>query len=145
VRKKQNVDFEAVLRAHMQRGAGDTTHYLDTRNGAVITVSRTSPHHVLELVAARRRQGMQTLLTIPHAGEQDEAEDWGAFLQTIRDAKLRRQLQFAWETHDADVYQGCLWEDFPSEHKRWMAFQAQRVKSRLRFWLEAQGLGFLEK
>jgi len=137
--KGKKADFKAVLRAHMQQGSGDTTHYLDTQTGTVITVSRSSPDHVLELVSARRRQGMQTLLKIHRANEQDEAEDWRAFLETIRDTKLRRKLQFAWTTHDVEVYQGCLWDDFPSEYKRWMAFRAQKIENRLKNWLKENG------
>ncbi|MGV8125484.1 MAG: UPF0158 family protein [Candidatus Xenobiia bacterium LiM19] len=120
----------------MQQGAGDTTHYLDTQTGTVITVSRTSPDHILELIAARRRQGDQTLLKIHRVNEQDEAEDWRAFLETIRDTKLRKKLQFAWATRDVEVHQGCLWDDFPSEYKRWMAFRTQKIENRLNVWLE---------
>jgi len=69
----------------LQQGAGDTTHYLDTQTGTVITMSLTSPDYILELVAARRRQEDQTLLKVHRAGEQDEAEDWQDFLETIRD------------------------------------------------------------
>jgi hypothetical protein len=72
-------------------------------------------------------------------GEQDEAEDWHAFLETVRDTKLLKQLHFAWVTHDVEVYQGCLWDDFPSEYKRWMAFRERKIENRLKIWLEGNG------
>jgi hypothetical protein len=77
-------------------------------------------------------------LRIPRADSQEAYDDRVAFVQTVRDAQIRAQLQHALQGRGAFSRFKAALGSYPDERARWFHFEGERIHQRVLEWLEAE-------
>ncbi|MHB2020579.1 MAG: UPF0158 family protein [Candidatus Xenobia bacterium] len=135
----KKIDFNAVLTAHKDP-SGKVVYYLDTRTGAVVALSPTTPMAQLVKMKERMKSDPDSLLKIPHVTQEETYADMDAFIAHTPDKKLQERLKVAKSgggtlRNFLDVLMA-----YPKQEGEWKAFREQKVQGRLKDWLRNLGL-----
>ncbi|HEY3999688.1 MAG TPA: UPF0158 family protein [Candidatus Xenobia bacterium] len=136
----KKVDFKAVLEAHKDT-AGKNVYYLDTKSGAVVNLSPTSPMSQLAAFKQRLAKEPDVLLKVPHITAEENYGDMDAFIKVIVDKKLQDRLRTA-QSGGGTLrnFLDALESGHPRERDQWKLFRDQRVSGRLKNWLKENGI-----
>jgi hypothetical protein len=77
-------------------------------------------------------------VSIPRSDSQEAYDDRASFVQTVRDAQIRAQLQDALQGKGAFGRFKVVLGRYPNERERWFRFEDERIHQRVLEWLEAE-------
>ncbi len=79
-------------------------------------------------------------LSIPRPDSQEAYDDRVAFVQTVRDAQIRAQLQDALQGKGAFGRFKAVLGTYSDERERWFRFEDERIHQRVLEWLDEEGI-----
>jgi len=95
--------------------------------------------------AARVEAGYNTrCIPIPSARSYEGYNEMVAFIDTVSDRNLQRNLQRAISGRGAFRYFKDVLSDYPKARQRWFEFQSGRMRQRVLDWLEENGIELIE-
>lgn len=80
------------------------------------------------------------VVAIPNIESHEAYRDMERFIATIKDARLYDQLSYAIQGRGAFGRFKDVLAEYPAERERWFAFKDNRLKERIRDWLEEYGI-----
>jgi hypothetical protein len=79
-------------------------------------------------------------IAVPSESSQEGYRDMEAFIDTVRNPRLRIRLECAIGGRGAFRYFKDVLLDYPIERERWFTFKQERLQQRIREWLEYEGI-----
>lgn len=155
--RRLTIDFEALARGMAKQGSDEYDYYLDTHTGRVMRIS-TDVWNALEegqTIAGSLNAWQQEELheaqavfsdthgryiPIPEDLEWDVEDIMAEFVDTVRDADLRRKLTSAMEGRNAVRRFKDVLAHYPAEQQRWGNVQHQSQQEHAEEWLEGEGI-----
>lgn len=81
-----------------------------------------------------------TIIAIPSDSSSDGYSEMVAFIDTVRNPRLRERLERAISGRGAFRYFKDVLLDYPAERERWFQFKRERLQQRITEWLEEHGI-----
>ncbi|MDA8216493.1 MAG: UPF0158 family protein [Dehalococcoidales bacterium] len=79
-------------------------------------------------------------IRVPRDETSEAYSDREAFIDTVSDQLLRRQLERAIHGRGAFRYFRDVLADYPAEQQRWYAFKEAQLRERILEWLDDEGI-----
>jgi hypothetical protein len=139
--KKLRIALEELRQAFDGR-SGEYSWVLDTETDGVLLLAEDAelPLSIAEIEEDQTGRFLGIDPEDPHEGYRDMEE----FIPTVADSRRRELLHVAIAGKGAFRRFKDVLIQAPQERERWFRFQEERVKSRLRAWLAANGIEALE-
>ena len=84
-------------------------------------------------------------IALPEADTRESYRDMEAFIETVTSTQLQRRLDRAIRGRGAFRYFRDELSDEPAEEQRWYAFKQERLRDRVREWLEDERIELIEE
>ena len=155
--RRLNIEFEALARAMARQGSDEYDYYLDTHTGRIMRIS-TDVWNALEegqTIAGSLNAWQQEelheaqavfsdtqgrYLPVPEDLEWEVEERMSDFVETVRDADLRRKLTSAREGRNALRRFKDVLVHYPDEQQRWVVLEQQSQQEHAAQWLQDEGI-----
>ena len=80
------------------------------------------------------------IVRVPHDESREGYGDMEAFIDTVPDPRLRQRLERAIDGKGAFRRFTEELDDHDAERERWLLFKRERLRGRIREWLEDEGI-----
>ncbi len=155
--RRLNIDFEALARAMGKQVGDENDYYLDTQTGRIMRISTDVWNAIEEgeTIAGSLNTWQQEelheaqtvfsdtqgrYLPIPEDLEWEVEELMSDFVDTVRDADLRRKLTSAMDGRNAARRFKDVLVHYPDEQQRWVGLQQQSQQEHAVQWLQDEGI-----
>jgi len=155
--RRLNIDFEALGRAMAKQVGDENDYYLDTQTGRIMRIStdvwnaieegetiagslNTWQQEELHEAQAVFSDTQGRYLPIPEDLEWEVEELMSDFVDTVRDAELRRKLTSAMDGRNAVRRFKDVLVHYPDEQQRWVGLQQQRQQEHAAQWLQDEDI-----
>jgi hypothetical protein len=95
---------------------------------------------VIQLMDAIEKGLGERYLEVPNMPSHEGYRDMEDFIETIRSANLQRQLNTAINGRGPFRNFKIVLLNFPREREMWFQFQGDRMRQRIKEWLEGEGI-----
>lgn len=123
------IDLDGLQVAYLDE-SGRIEYFLDVETGEVVEIRSGQPRTDVDRAPSR-------FLRVPRRTEESEAEDRWAFLGTVEDPAMKRELSGAAE--EPARFRALLAHDRMLE-RAWYSFKNDRASEAIEAWLRGKGM-----
>jgi len=132
--KRVKIDWDD-LEGAFEFSSYEARHYLDTDTGEIILLS-DAVDDLERLEEEIEGDTAGRYVDIPLQDSHEGYRDMEDFIETVADSHQRELLEVAIDGRGAFRRFKDVLERFPADRERWFAFERERLRERIREWLE---------